>query len=74
MKVTQPTQIMDLEEEEPRDQIHLDMVESGITIEVEKENKIQSEDRSRTFSNKKYIFDKKSESVYQSREDLEKKV
>jgi HPt (histidine-containing phosphotransfer) domain-containing protein len=72
MKVTQPTQIVDLEEE-PKDQVNLDMVESGTsTVEVEKENKIQSEGSSRTFSNKKYIFDKTSESVYQSSEDLEK--
>jgi hypothetical protein len=59
MKVTQPTQIVDLEEEEPRDQVNIFMVESGTsTIEVEKENKIQSEGSSRTFSSKKYIFDK----------------
>jgi hypothetical protein len=35
------------------------MVESGnSTIEVKKERKIQSEGGSRTFSSKKYIFDK----------------
>jgi hypothetical protein len=73
MKVSQPTQIVDLEEEEPREQVNLDMVESGTsTVEVEKESKLQSEGSSRTFSNKKYIFDKTSEAVYQSREDLEK--
>jgi hypothetical protein len=52
---------------------NLDMVESGTsTVEVEKESKLQSEGSSRTFSSKKYIFDKTSESVYQSREDLAK--
>jgi hypothetical protein len=49
------------------------MVESGIsTVEFEKESKLQSEYGSRTFSNKKYIFDKTSEAFYQSKEDLAK--
>jgi len=65
MKVKQSARIVDLEEEESRDQANLDMVESGTsTVEVEKENKLQSEGSSRTFSSKKYIFDKTSESVY----------
>ena len=73
MKVSKPTQIVDLEEEAAREQVNLDMVESGTnTVEVEKESKLQSESRSRTFSSKKYIFDKTSEVVYQSREDLAK--
>jgi hypothetical protein len=73
MKITQSPQIVDLEEEEPREQVNLDMVESGTsTVEVEKERKLQSEGGSRTFSNKKYIFDKTSEAVYQSKEDLAK--
>jgi hypothetical protein len=56
---------VDLEEEESRDQENLDMVESGTsTVEVEKENKLQSESSSRTFSSKKYIFDKTSKLVY----------
>jgi hypothetical protein len=64
---------VDLEEEEPREQVNLDMVESGTSIiEVEKESKIQSEGGSKTFSSKKYIFDKTSEAVYQYKEDLEK--
>ena len=49
------------------------MVESGTsTVEVEKEIKIQSEGGSRTFSNKKYIFDQTSEAIYLSKGDLEK--
>jgi hypothetical protein len=73
MKVTQLAQIVDLEEEEPRDQVNQDVVESGTsTVEVEKENKLQDEGSSRTFSRKKYIFDKTSESIYQCREDLGK--
>jgi hypothetical protein len=73
MKISQSPQIVDLEEEEPREQVNLNMVESGTnTVEVEKESKLQSESNSRTFSSKKYIFDKTSEAVYQSREDLAK--
>jgi hypothetical protein len=73
MKVTQPTQIVDLEDEESRDQENLNMVESGTsTVEIEEGNKLQSEGSSRTFCSKKYLFDKTSGSAYQSREDLEK--
>jgi hypothetical protein len=73
MKITQSPQIVDLKEEEPKEQVNLDMVESGTsTVEVEKESKLQSEGNSRTFSSKKYIFDRTYEAVYQSKEDLEK--
>jgi hypothetical protein len=73
MKITQSPHIVDLEEEEPIGKVHLYMVESGTrTIEVEKEIKLQSEGGSRTFSNKKYIFDKTFEAVYQSKEYLAK--
>jgi hypothetical protein len=73
MKITQSPQIVDLEEEEPKEQVNLDMVESGTsTVEVEKERKLQSEGVSRAFSSEKYIFDKTSEVFYQSKEDLEK--
>jgi polyhydroxyalkanoate synthesis regulator phasin len=72
MKVSQPAQIVDLEEEDPREKVNLDMVEIGTSIvEVEKESKLQSEGSSRIFSSKKYIF-KTSESTYHSREDLAK--
>ena len=68
MKISQLAQIVDLEEEEPKEQVNLDMVESGTnTVEVEKEIKLQSEGSSRTFRSKKYIFDKTSEAFYQSR-------
>ena len=64
---------MDLEEEEPKEQVNMDMVESGTSnVEVDKARKIQREGNSRTFSNKKHIFDKKSGETYQSKEDLEK--
>jgi hypothetical protein len=73
MKITQSPQIVDLEEEEPKEQVNMDMVESGTnTVEVEKGSKLQSEGNSRTFSSKKHIFDKTSGAAYQSKEDLEK--
>jgi hypothetical protein len=73
MKITQSPQIVDLEEEEPKEQVNMDMVESGTsTVEVEKGSKLQSEGSSRTFSSKKHIFDKTSGAAYQSKEDLEK--
>jgi hypothetical protein len=62
---------VNLEEEEPREQVHLDMVESGTsTVEVQNESKLQSEGISRTFSRKKNIFDKTSGASYQSKEYL----
>jgi hypothetical protein len=73
MKITQSPQIVDLEEEYPKEQVNMDMVESGTnTVEFEKRRKLQSEGSSRTLSNKKNIFDKTSRETYQSKEDLEK--
>ena len=73
MKVKEQAQIVDLEDEESRDQANLNMVESVTNnVEIEEGNKLQSEGSSRTFCSKKYIFDKTSGSTYQSREDLEK--
>ena len=69
MKLTQSPQIVDIEEEEPKDQVNMDMVESGTnTIEVGKGSKLQSEGSSRTFNRKKNIFDKASRAAYQSKE------
>jgi hypothetical protein len=68
MNISQSPQIVNLEEEEPREQVNLDMVESGTsTVEVEKESKLQSKGISRTFSNKKNIFDKTYGASYQSK-------
>jgi hypothetical protein len=64
---------VDLEEEELKEQVNMDMVESGtINVEVEKGSKLQSEGSSRTFSSKKHIFEKTFGATYQSKEDLEK--
>jgi polyhydroxyalkanoate synthesis regulator phasin len=73
MKITQSPQIVDLEEEEPKEQVSMDMVESGTNNEeVGKGSMLQSEGSSRTFSSKKHIFDKAPGAVYQSKEDLAK--
>jgi hypothetical protein len=70
-EVTQSPQIVDPEEEEIKDQVNMDMMESGINnVEVGKGRKLQSEGSSRTFSNKKHIFDKSVGAAYQSKEDL----
>jgi phage terminase small subunit len=75
MKITQSPQIVDLEEEEPKGQVNMDMVESGINnVEVGKGSKLQSEGNSRNFNNKKHIFDKAAGATYQSKEDLAKTI
>jgi hypothetical protein len=64
---------VDVKEEDPKEQLNQDMVDNGTnTIEVEKGRKLQSEGSSRTFSNKKHIFDKTSGATYQSKEYLAK--
>jgi hypothetical protein len=74
MNITQSPQIVDLEEEEPKEQVNMDMVESGIiNVEVGRGSKLQSEGNSRNFSSKKHIFDKTAGAAYQSKEDLVKK-
>jgi hypothetical protein len=73
-KITQSPQMVDLEEEEPKDQVNMDMLESGIrNVEVWKGIKLQSEGSSRTFSSKKHIFDKEAGETYQSKEHLANK-
>ena len=57
MKITQSPHIVDLEEEEPKEQVNMDKVESGTsTVEFGKGRNLQSEGSSRNFSNKKHIF------------------
>jgi hypothetical protein len=65
---------VDLEDEEPKEKVNMDMVESGIdNVEVGKGSKLQSEGSSRTFRNKMHIFDKEARAAYQSKEDFAKK-
>jgi hypothetical protein len=64
---------VDLEEEETKEQVNMDMVESGTsTVEVGKGSKLQSKGNSQNFNRKKHIFDKASGAAYESKEDLEK--
>jgi hypothetical protein len=73
IKITQSPQIVDLEEEEPKEKVSMDMVESGtIKEETGKRNMPQGESSSRDFGSKKHIFDKAPGAVYQSKEDLAK--
>jgi hypothetical protein len=71
IKVTQSPQIVDMEEEKPKEKVNMDMVESGTNNEeAGKRSMPQSERISRDFSNKKHIFDKAPVAVYQSKEYL----
>jgi len=59
MKIIQPKQIVDLEDEGPRDQVNLNNVESGTSIvEIEEISQLESEGSSRAFHIQKYYFDK----------------
>jgi hypothetical protein len=71
MKITQASQIVDLEEEEPKDKMSMEMVESANKHEESGiESMPQSERNTRAFSNKKHFFRKTPGAVYQSKEDL----
>ena len=68
-----PKQIVDLEDEGPRDQVNLNIVESGTNIvEIEERIHLESEGNSRSFHSQKYYFDKAHDATYQSKEDLAK--
>jgi hypothetical protein len=71
MKITQSSQIVDLEEEEPKEKMSMEMVESATkNEEAGTESMPQSESISRDFSSKKHIFNKTPGAFYQSKEDL----
>jgi hypothetical protein len=73
MKIIQPKQILDLEDEGPRDQVNLNIVESGTSIvEIEERNQLESEVISRVFHTQKYYFDKVLDATCLSIEDLAK--
>jgi len=63
-----------MEEEDPKEQVSMDMVESGTNKEeYGKRSMLQSERISRDFSSKKHIFYKSLGSVFQSKEYLARK-
>jgi hypothetical protein len=71
MKIAPSSQIVDLEEEEPKDKMSMEMVESVTKNEdVGTRSMPQSESNSRVFSSKKHVFGKRHGAVYQSKEDL----
>lgn len=57
MKIIQPKQIVDLEDEGPRDQVNLNTVESATNIvEIEERSQLESEGSSRAFHSQKYYL------------------
>jgi hypothetical protein len=71
MKTTPPSQVVDLEEEEPKEKTSMDMVEGATkNEEAVTESMPQSESSTRVFSSKKHIFSKILGAVYQSKEDF----
>jgi hypothetical protein len=71
IKITPSSQIVDLEEEEPKEKTNMEMVESVTqNEEAGTGNMPQGESSSRVFSSKKHIFGKTPREIYQSKEDL----
>jgi hypothetical protein len=71
MKITSFSQIVDLEEEEPKEKTYMEMIE-GMTKneEVGTGNKPRTESNTEVFSSRKHIFSQTPGAVYQSKEDL----
>ena len=68
MIIVETMQIVDLEDEGPRDQVNLNTVESATNIvEIEERSQLESEGNSRSFHSQKYYFDKAPNTTYQSR-------
>jgi hypothetical protein len=68
MKITPSSQIVDLEEEEPKEKMNMEMVESVTQNEEAGTGSMpQSESISRVFRNKKHVFGKTPGEVYQSK-------
>jgi hypothetical protein len=71
MKITPSSQIVDLEEEEPKEKTSMEMVESATKNEEDGTVSMpQSQRRSRVFNNKKHVYSKTPGAIYQSKEDL----
>jgi hypothetical protein len=61
-----------LEDEGPKEQTCLDMVESGTSVIESRADQLESEGSSGAFHSQKYYFSQASEEAYQSKEDLSK--
>jgi hypothetical protein len=71
MKITPPSQVVDLEEEEPKEKTSMEMVEGATKNEEDGIGRMsQSKSSTRVFSIKEHIFSKTPSAVYQSKEDL----
>jgi hypothetical protein len=74
MKITQSPRIVNLEEEEPKEKMRMEMVESRTkNEEANIESMPQGESISRDFSSKKHVFNKEPGAIYQSKEYLANK-
>jgi len=71
VKITSSSQVVDLEEKEPKGKSCMDMIEATTkNNETNTESRPQNESSTKVFSSRKYIFSQTHEAVYQSKEDL----
>jgi hypothetical protein len=71
MKIAPPSQVVDLEEEDPKGKTCMEMIESATkNEEVGTRSMPQSESSTKVFNNKKHIFSKTPGAIYQSKEYL----
>ena len=71
IKITPPSQIVDLEEEDPKGKTSMKMVEGETKNEEAGTGSMpQNEGSTKVFSNRKHIFGKTPGTFYQSKEDL----
>ena len=71
MKITPPSQVVDLEEEEPKEKTSMEMVEGATkNEEAGTRNMPQTESNTKVFSSRKHIFSQTPRAVYHSKEDL----
>jgi hypothetical protein len=71
MRVTSPSPIIDLEEEEQKERTGMEIVETAIqNEEINPENKPQNEGSMKVFSSRKHTFGQTTWTVYKSKEDL----
>jgi hypothetical protein len=71
MRVTSPSPIIDLEEEEQKEKMCIEMVDTKIqNEEINTENKPQNEGSMKVLSSRKHVFGQTPGTIYQSKEDL----
>jgi hypothetical protein len=71
MKITSSSQLIDLEDEEPKGKTCMEMVEATTkNEETNTESRPQNESNTKVFSSRKYIFGQTPGAVYQSKGDL----